>query len=122
MPRGGRGGRRSRGLGWGKGRSSIQNNPLGSYYTQGSGKIQNSYSKLGSAQISTYPGYVSSVKVHPPKWIEENCIWCRKCEEVCPRNAITIEPQVSWKIDEALCVRCGLCVRACPTNALSLDT
>jgi len=121
MPRGGRGGRRGRGIGWFRGRSISQNNLVGNYSKQGSNKIQNSYSKLGSDQIFKYPGYVSSVKVHPLEWIEENCIWCRKCEEVCPRNAITIEPQVSWKIDEALCVRCGLCVRACPTNALSLN-
>ncbi len=48
------------------------------------------------------------------------CIFCGKCEEVCPTNAITNNGK--WMIvNFDLCDGCGKCVEICPTNAIYLN-
>ena len=54
--------------------------------------------------------------------VEEKCIDCGICREVCPYTAVYIEPtqlRISFVVDEARCTGCGgdehaLCVRFCP--------
>jgi formate hydrogenlyase subunit 6/NADH:ubiquinone oxidoreductase subunit I len=43
---------------------------------------------------------------------------CRKCEHICPENAITVAvgPQINGD-----CSQCGLCLNVCPTEALYSD-
>ena len=43
---------------------------------------------------------------------------CRKCVEICPEEAISLNP--GPQISE-LCSGCGLCVRACPTEVFESD-
>ncbi len=52
-----------------------------------------------------------------PKWIEENCIGCGKCKEVCHYNAIA-KIFKSILIFKDLCHSCGACTYVCPNNAI----
>ena len=47
------------------------------------------------------------------------CVGCRACEELCTRNAITIEDQVKYMnavIDETRCIDCKICDKVCQVN------
>lgn len=52
--------------------------------------------------------------------VTEACRGClgHKCQEVCPRGAITIVNHRSY-INQALCIECGRCKQVCPFNAIS---
>jgi NADH-quinone oxidoreductase subunit I len=57
---------------------------------------------------------------------EEHCIYCLKCEKVCPPGAILFVPtdnpsaneknkkSQKYEYNPHLCIYCGECVRACP--------
>ena len=49
---------------------------------------------------------------------EEACIFCDKCEKVCPPNAIVFfqskDGTKAYRYNPWLCIYCGECVRACP--------
>lgn len=49
---------------------------------------------------------------------ENTCCGCRSCENICPKNAITVAPDDKGflypAINNNVCVECGLCVKACP--------
>jgi len=47
---------------------------------------------------------------------------CRKCEVICPTNAIVIADNPLPYINNLECVTCGACSGVCPTEALNLDT
>lgn len=51
--------------------------------------------------------------------IEEKCIKCGKCKEVCA-NKIAVANRFSLEntCDEAVCINCGQCAIACPVNAI----
>ncbi len=51
--------------------------------------------------------------------IEENCIGCSACINVCPTNTIELEMPSPVHIGDE-CVYCGKCVDACPFEAISL--
>ncbi|MEF3191936.1 MAG: 4Fe-4S binding protein [Campylobacterales bacterium] len=56
---------------------------------------------------------------------ESKCIFCLRCEEVCPPGAIVF----TWNLDGTkkyhynpyLCIYCAECVRACPDTATALS-
>ena len=52
--------------------------------------------------------------------VTEACRGClgHKCQEVCPRNAITIVNHRAY-INQNLCIECGRCKAVCPFNAIS---
>ena len=52
--------------------------------------------------------------------VTEACRGClgHKCQEVCPRGAITIVNHRSY-INQELCIECGRCKQVCPFNAIS---
>lgn len=49
---------------------------------------------------------------------KENCSGCSACHHICPRNAITMEPDKEGflypNINQDLCIDCKLCVKVCP--------
>ena len=47
----------------------------------------------------------------------ELCVACLACVRVCPSDAVAVEEQKVWIVDEA-CTRCGLCLPACPHEAI----
>jgi carbon-monoxide dehydrogenase iron sulfur subunit len=50
----------------------------------------------------------------------QHCIFCKKCEEVCPVGAISNNGR--WMIvDHQTCIGCGDCVRSCPNNVIYLN-
>lgn len=52
--------------------------------------------------------------------VTEACRGClgHKCQDVCPRNAITIV-NLRSHINQELCIECGRCKQVCPFNAIS---
>ena len=47
----------------------------------------------------------------------ELCVACLACVRVCPSDAVAVEDQKVWIVDEA-CTRVGLCLPACPHGAI----
>jgi len=47
----------------------------------------------------------------------ELCVACLACVRVCPSDAVAVEDQKVWIVDEA-CTRVGLCLPACPHEAI----
>jgi len=47
----------------------------------------------------------------------ELCVACLACVRVCPSDAVAVEDQKVWIVDEA-CMRVGLCLPACPHEAI----
>lgn len=49
---------------------------------------------------------------------DSQCYGCRACEQICPKSAITIEPNNEGflypVLDGTRCVKCGLCKTVCP--------
>lgn len=47
-----------------------------------------------------------------------DCCGCTACANICPRDAITMEPDFEGflypKVHPDKCVECGLCEKACP--------
>lgn len=51
------------------------------------------------------------------------CVWCAKCSEACPFDAITqteYEGLKVAKVIESNCKGCGMCTPVCPTDAIDL--
>lgn len=46
------------------------------------------------------------------------CIGCKRCEKVCPTNAIKVQDNVAV-IAQDKCTRCGACADACPQHCIS---
>lgn len=57
-----------------------------------------------------------SIKILHP----EDCCGCSACASICPKNAITMKPDVMGflypKVDKDICVECGLCEQVCAFN------
>jgi NADH-quinone oxidoreductase subunit I len=57
---------------------------------------------------------------------ESLCIWCRRCEAVCPPGAIVfsqdMEGRQTYHYNRAVCIYCHECVRACPKEGAIYQT
>ena len=49
--------------------------------------------------------------------VPDKCVACHACVRVCPVDAVAVEGENVWIIDQA-CIRCGLCLPACPHEAI----
>ncbi|MEG0571422.1 MAG: RnfABCDGE type electron transport complex subunit B [Oscillospiraceae bacterium] len=52
---------------------------------------------------------------------KNGCIACKKCEKVCPTNAITVSDNHAH-IDYDKCTNCGACVDVCPQHCITKST
>lgn len=52
--------------------------------------------------------------------VTELCRGCiaHRCEDVCPRGAITTDENLKTHIDKSKCINCGLCAKVCPYGAI----
>jgi ferredoxin len=50
--------------------------------------------------------------------VNDNCIGCTKCVQVCPVNAIPFTPYEKHHIDLTLCTKCDSCREVCPVLAI----
>lgn len=52
---------------------------------------------------------------------KEECCGCTACYAICPKNAISMQPDEEGFlypiIDEGKCVRCYQCLKVCPIKA-----
>lgn len=48
---------------------------------------------------------------------DAGCIGCKKCEKVCPVQAVTLQDNVAV-IDSARCIGCGKCADSCPRSCI----
>ena len=55
--------------------------------------------------------------------VTESCRGClaHRCEDVCPRDAITFDEHQRAHIDKEKCVNCGRCIRELGCPALTMD-
>jgi pyruvate formate lyase activating enzyme len=61
-----------------------------------------------------------SIRPEPQvQWLEQRCIGCQRCLDVCPHGALTMTP-AGIERDWQRCTGCGQCVEACPANAMEL--
>ena len=51
-------------------------------------------------------------------WVEDTCIGCTLCEQVCPVDCIDSEPFKMHYIHLDTCTRCDACLVACPVDAI----
>jgi pyruvate formate lyase activating enzyme len=54
------------------------------------------------------------------QWLENRCIDCRTCLEVCPNDCLSKDADGRLVIDRQRCDGCGICARECPANAAEL--
>jgi NADH:ubiquinone oxidoreductase subunit F (NADH-binding) len=52
--------------------------------------------------------------------INDNCIGCTKCAQVCPADAIAFRPYEKHEIDLAVCTKCDSCRIVCPEAAVEV--
>lgn len=55
-----------------------------------------------------------------PRANPDTCVVCKKCMEVCPASAISLNTAGKIKIDEGRCIRCYCCHELCPHDAMEL--
>lgn len=51
--------------------------------------------------------------------IQDKCIGCGRCEDVCWYKGIALEGKKAHKTDA--CIGCGYCFQVCPTKALNVE-
>lgn len=58
-------------------------------------------------------------KRNAPIFLEEPCIKCKKCINICPANALTFKDE-KVVINEKKCIKCYCCHEVCPVNAIEI--
>lgn len=53
--------------------------------------------------------------------VTDSCRGClaHRCEDVCPRGAISFDHNYVAHIDKSKCIECGRCAKVCPYNAIA---
>ncbi|WP_461205866.1 DUF362 domain-containing protein [Clostridium sp. DL1XJH146] len=80
------------------------------------------YKRIGRNTSSNLEGNEESEYLNrpAPEFDDNKCIYCKKCINICPANALALENgQVA--IDESKCIRCYCCHEVCPVNAISIS-
>ncbi len=81
------------------------------------------YGPMGKGVVTErYPNipYVPHDGIHgAPSFNMDKCRSDKTCEEICPTDAIHIEPD-QLCIDLGLCIFCGDCALACPHHAVTM--
>ena len=54
--------------------------------------------------------------------IDDKCIGCTRCSQVCPADAIAPKSYEKHVVDSVKCVRCGACKDACPVQAVQIES
>lgn len=74
------------------------------------------YPNIPLPKIDNYRGLI--------KYTLSECIFCDKCEKVCPTKAIVFTQDLDgsklYHYNHHLCIYCGECVRNCPKMDLAL--
>ncbi len=52
--------------------------------------------------------------------VNDACVGCTRCAQVCPAEAIAFTPYVAHVIDDAKCTRCDACRVVCPAAAIEV--
>jgi NADH-quinone oxidoreductase subunit F len=52
--------------------------------------------------------------------VNEACVGCTRCAQVCPTKAIAFTPYMAHVVDDAKCTRCDSCRLACPAAAIEV--
>ena len=56
---------------------------------------------------------------------KEDCCGCSACYAICPRNAITMKPDIDGFeypcIDMERCIFCNLCLKVCPIKRKTIS-
>lgn len=81
--------------------------------------VENLFKKPSTRLYPIEPSPVSTDYRGLIKYNKEKCIFCIKCEDVCPPGAILFDQSVDsnhriYHYNPYLCIYCGECVRACP--------
>jgi len=53
--------------------------------------------------------------------INDSCVKCKACMEVCPAQAIT-ETETQMVVNPEVCFDCGVCIGECPQGAIKNDS
>ncbi len=59
-------------------------------------------------------------KRNAPVFLEEPCIKCKKCINICPANALKFS-EGKIAINEKKCIKCYCCHEVCPVNAIKIN-
>ena len=76
------------------------------------------YFDLSKKPIERYSfSFGNTESIQHGYFINNNCIACGKCADVCPQNCITVDEQQAV-INSKNCLHCGNCLNICPANAV----
>jgi formate hydrogenlyase subunit 6/NADH:ubiquinone oxidoreductase subunit I len=67
-------------------------------------------------EIPLWDNYRGTVFMH-----RDRCIWCLRCERICPSDSIAIERDMEKFVFKYMkCITCGLCEDECPEDAIEI--
>ena len=64
--------------------------------------------------------YGPTIKEQKVSIIEEECIGCRKCIDVCPVDAIVGSANMMHSVIDDICTGCELCIEPCPVDCIEI--
>ena len=77
--------------------------------------------KVGPSQAINSSNFICNI-------IEDNCVGCSKCVEVCPVEALSMtsantsnQKKKVAKLQEENCIGCGVCERVCKVEAITME-